>query len=49
MKQIDIEKVKGETFEEEKEFEETRNNLEQKFHVINLFLNKKKLEIFICF
>lgn len=41
MKQIDIEKVKSETFEEEKEFEETRDNLEEKFHVINVFLKIK--------
>lgn len=35
MKHIDIEKVKNETYEERKEFEGTRDNLEEKFHVCN--------------
>lgn len=33
MKQIDIDKVKNETYEERKEFEGSRDNLEEKYHV----------------
>ena len=36
MKQIDIDKVKNETFEERNEFEGTRDNLEEKFHVFKI-------------
>ncbi len=35
MKVIDIDKVKNEAFDERKEFENTRDNLEEKFHVNN--------------
>lgn len=43
MKQIDIDKVKNETFEERNEFEGNRDNLEEKFHVryTALSLNSK--------
>lgn len=42
MKTIDIDKVKNETYEERKEFEDNRDSMEEQYHV-NL------LEIYIIF
>lgn len=41
MKNVDLEKVKNELYEERKEFENNRDNLEEKFHVsyIKYFFN----------
>ena len=40
MKQIDVEKVKKETFDERIDFEDNRDNLEEKYHVLilNIFI-----------